>query len=216
MGKAVMKILMLILMICGLAAVGLAGYGLATGRFETEKRQQYFATWRGEKLVPPAAEVEQDLDDDKAKQASEKIAATEIKQEIMTREIQRDIELARYMQTAIAGAQKKLSSDVELLQKNQSAFNQKLDEYNQQAQQEGFQKALKNYSLMKPKSAKADFMKMNDDRVVAFLAQMKPDVATGILEQFRTPEEQDKRLRVMEMLEQQRTVKLTNQDNPGT
>ena len=202
-------------MICGLAAVGLVGYGLATGRLDPEKRQQYFATWRGEKLVPPAPEVEQALDDEKAKQASERIAATEIKREIITREIQRDIELARYMQTTLAQAQNKLSGDIELLQKNQSAFTQKLDQYNRQAQQEGFQKALKNYSLMKPKSAKADFMKMDDDQVVAYLSQMKPDVATGILEQFRTPEELDKRLRVMEMLEQHRTVKLDDQNNPG-
>jgi len=215
MGKVVMKNLMLIMMICGLAAVGLVGYGLATGRFDTEKRQQYFATWRGEKLVPPAPEVEQGLDDEKASQASEKIAATKIKREIITREIQRDIELARNMQTAIAQAQKKLTSDVELLQKNQSAFTQKLDQYNRQAQQEGFQKALKNYSMMKPKSAKEDFMKMNDEQVVLFLAQMKPDVATGILEQLRTPEELEKRLRVMEMLEQYRTVKLDDQSNPG-
>jgi len=206
---------MLILIICGLAAVGLVGYGLATGRFATEKRQQYFATWRGEILVPPAPEVEQVLDDEKAKQASERIAATEIKREIITREIQRDIELARYMQTTLAQAQNKLSGDIELLQKNQVAFTQKLDQYNRQTQQEGFQKALKNYSMMKPKSAKADFMKMDDEQVVTFLAQMKPDVATSILEQFRTPEELDKRLRVMGMLEQHRTVKLDDQNNSG-
>ena len=72
---------MLILMICGLATVGLVGYGLATGRFDAEKQEQYFATWRGEKLVTPAPEVEQALDDEKAKQASERIAATEIKRE---------------------------------------------------------------------------------------------------------------------------------------
>ncbi|MBN2374905.1 MAG: hypothetical protein JXD22_00790 [Sedimentisphaerales bacterium] len=215
MGKTVMKILMLILIICGLAAAGLVGYGLATGRFDTEKRQQYFATWRGEKLVPPVPEVEQVLDDEKAKQASERIAATEIKREIITREIQRDIELARYMQTTLAQAQNKLNGDIKLLQKKQSAFTEKLDQYNRQAQQEGFQKALKNYSLMKPKSAKADFMKMDDDQVVAYLSQMKPDVATGILEQFRTPEELEKRLRVMEMLEQYRTVKLDGKNNPG-
>ncbi len=65
-------------MICGLAGIGLAGYGLASGRFDTEKRQQYFATWRGDKLVPPTAEVEKDQEDEKAKQASEKIAATEM------------------------------------------------------------------------------------------------------------------------------------------
>lgn len=206
---------MLILIICGLAAAGLVGYGLATGRFDTEKRQQYFATWRGEKLVPPVPEVEQVLDDEKAKQASERIAATEIKREIITREIQRDIELARYMQTTLAQAQNKLNGDIKLLQKKQSAFTEKLDQYNRQAQQEGFQKALKNYSLMKPKSAKADFMKMDDDQVVAYLSQMKPDVATGILEQFRTPEELEKRLRVMEMLEQYRTVKLDGKNNPG-
>jgi len=49
---------------------------------------------------------------------------------------------------------------------------------------------------------------MSDDEVVRYLSNMKPDVVTQILDRFRTPEEMDKRLKLMRLLEKHRVISL--------
>ena len=61
---------------------------------------------------------------------------------------------------------------------------------------------------MKPKLVKEDFMQMSDTEMVRYISEMKSDVATKVLEQFKTPEEQLKRQGVMKLLETVQVVKL--------
>jgi flagellar motility protein MotE (MotC chaperone) len=214
MGKFVLTVLLAFLLVHCLALVGLLGYGAATGRFSSEKRAQYLATWHGEKLVPPTPEVVVETKKESPQQASSRIATAEIDKEVDLRESQRELELLRSMQLAIDAAKSKLDKDLKQLDVDRADLAARIEEQNKLAKEEGFLKALKNYTQMKPKMVKDDFMKMDDQQVVRFLAAMKSDTATKILNQFKTTEEQDKRLRIMEMLKQYNVVALNDKSGP--
>jgi flagellar motility protein MotE (MotC chaperone) len=213
MGKLFVTMLLTLLLANSLALLGILGYGLSTGRFDPEMRAQYLATWRGEKLVPPTPEEEVVEEKETPQQASARIAEAQVQRELLTREIQRDMELARYMQQTVAMAKLKLDKDIKQLQTDKLAFDDQMTQYNEKVQSEGFQKSLQAYSKMKPKSAKSDFMQMNDDEVVRYLSNMKPDVVTQILDQFRTPEELDKRLKLMRLLEKHQVISLNQKQD---
>ena len=213
MGKLFVTMLLTLLLANSLALIGILGYGLGTGRFNAEMRAQYLATWRGEKLAPPSPEEEVVEEKETPQQASARIAEAQIQREILTREIQRDMELARYMQQTVVKAKLKLDKDIKQLQTDKLAFDDQMTQYNEKVQSEGFKKSLQAYSKMKPKSAKSDFMQMNDDEVVRYLSNMKPDVVTQILDQFRTPVELDKRLKLMRLLEKYQVISLNQKQD---
>jgi len=206
MAKVMLVVVLTVLAAHALALLGLLGYGWATGRLGAEARAQYLATWRGEKLVAPAPVEAASPQQESPRQASRRIAVAEVQREMLSREVERDIEVARSMQATLAEGWKKYEADLQRLQQERAAFEKQVAAYNQTVQSEGFQKALKSYSQMKPKLAKDDFMAMPDDQAVQYLAQMKSDTATQIFQQFKTPQEQEKRLRLMKLLEEMRTV----------
>ena len=207
-----LKIFVTILLVHSLAIIGLCGFGLVTGRFDSDKRAQYLATWRGETLVPPTEQVEVVEETESPQQASLRIENAEQEIEIGNRQIERNIEVLRSMQTTIKESRIQLQKDRQRLGIEKDAFDTQFADYNQKAKEEGFRKALKNYSQMKPKLVKEDFMKMQDEQVVRYLAQMKADVATKILEKFKTPQEQQKRLAVMELLKQGDVIKVSQNE----
>ena len=184
-----------------MALVGILGYGAATGRLDRDKMEQYLATWRGEKLVPPPIEEIVEVEDESPQEASARILSDQIEREVLNREMQLYAQLLRDKEVSIAATQAKLEKDLKKLQAKNSEFNDRVIQHNKMAQEEGFQKALKSYSLMNPKLVKEDFMKMDDADVIRYLAEMKPDNATAILEKFKTPDEQIKRCRMMKLLE---------------
>ena len=206
--KGFLTILLTLLIANSLAFVGLLGYGAATGRFHADARQQYLATWRGEKLVAAPEVVEQVVEQETPEQASARIAAAQIQQEVFAREVQRDIEIARSMQASVIEARIRLTSDLEESEKQKHTFLAKLQEYDQNVTSEGFQKSLKTYSSMKPDVFKQDLMAMDEDRAVLLLANMKPDVVTKVLEKCETPQEQAKRLRLLQRIEEMRRLSL--------
>ena len=213
MTRTLVTVLLIVLLVHCLTLVGFVAYGGATGRFSGERWAQYLATWHGEKLVPPPPEEQIELSEEETpQQAAARIATAEIEAEITNREIQRHTELLRAMQVTINSARKNLEKDVKKLKEEKIAFAAEVVQQNEKARSEGFLKALKGYASMKPKYVKSDFMKMDDEQVVRFLSAMKSDTATSILNQFKTPEEQEKRLRVMKLMEEQKVVSL----NPKT
>ena len=201
--KKIFYIPVILLLIVGLAALGLLGYGLATHRFSPERRHLYLASWRGENLEPPPAQVLAQAAAESPQQAGARIAAEQVQKEVLSRDLQRQVELVQSMKDTLGIAQDKLQKDLKTLQTDKKNFADALAHEQQALQDVGFQKALKSYSTMKASQVKDDFMKLTDEEVVRYLGAMKADVATGILERFRTPEEQDKRLRVMKLLEEQ-------------
>ncbi|MCP4709407.1 MAG: hypothetical protein GY869_12340 [Planctomycetes bacterium] len=212
MGKMILTILLALFLVNCLAVLGVLGYGAATGRFGEEKRAQYLATWQGEKLIPEPEDSGAVEDTEAPQEAGMRIAALEEQREMASREIQRDIQLLRSQQNTLVMEQAKLQKDIDELQVKEVAFEEKMAEYNQKVQEEGFQKALKSYSQMKPKMVKEDFMQMTDVEMVRYISEMKSDVSKKILEQFRTPDEQLKRQGVMKLLETVQVVKLDEKE----
>ncbi len=208
MKKILFAILFVFLLLNLVGMIAILSYGLATGRFDREKVEQYSATWRGEKLVPFVEDVQAEEKQDQPRDSQARIEQTQIQREIVDRELQKQIELLRSMQVTIAEARAKLDSELKALQGRQQEFDTKLAAHNKATGNEGFQKALKSYSAMKPKSVKDDLMAMTDEEAIRYLAAMKSTVATDVLDQFRTPQELEKRLRLMQMpqrLQQNRT-----------
>ena len=189
------------LVVHSLAVLGLLGYGLISGRINDELLDQYLATWKGEKLVPPPADVVEDVVDDTPQDAAAKIISDQQEKEILTREMQMFHQQLVNKEAALQAAQAKLNKDLADLKLLQKQFDKKIAEHNQKAQADGFKKALKNYSSMNPKYVKDDFMQMTDEDAVRFLSEMKSNTATAILEKFRTPEEMLKRQKLIQMME---------------
>jgi len=202
MGKSILTIVFVLLIVHLLAALGFFFYALGSGKFSHDRMEQYKAVWNGEKLVPPAPPEPEPAVVEKPQDSAERIAAAEVDQETTTREMQLQIQMLRDMAATVNAAQAKVDKEKTELAKVKEIFDQQLARQQAQSRQEGFNKALQTYSNMKPKNVKDDFMTMPDDEVVRYLAAMKADIATTILDSFKTPEEQSKRRRVMALLEE--------------
>lgn len=213
MGKAIIKSLGLIFMIHILGLLGMLVYGWATGRFESNRMEQYLATWKGEELVAKPVEEVIEAEEESPTEASKRIAEKEVKDEIVVRDMQRQKELLRNMQFTVALAQKKLEQDIAAYHEESKTFYADLNEHEAKVQGEGFQKALKSYSTMKPKLVKNDFMQMEDLEVVGYLSEMKTDVVTKILNQFKAPEEEEKRQRVLKLLHEREKMTVSKNTN---
>ena len=212
MTKPILITIVVLLIANVLALLGLVGYGAATGRWDSEKMQQYLATWKGEKLVPYVEQEVVEEVKETPQAAGARIEKAQVEYEFLNRELQRQLQLTRNMQATVTAAQDKLKKEREEFQIERNSFEMEVARQKKAAMDEGFLKALKNYSAMKPKYVKEDFIKMDEKDAVRYLAAMKTDVATNILNQFKTPQEQEKRLRLMKMLEQQNVIELTKVD----
>ena len=212
MGKMILSVLLVVLALHCLALLGFLGYGLATDRFDDEKRVQYLATWQGEKLVPPPPIEVVEVKEESPQEASSRIQAAQQEREILTREMRMFAQLLRNKEVALQDAQARLEKDLKVLRSELEQFDARVGQHKKMAQEESFRKALKNYSSMKPKYTKDDFMKMDEKDVVRYLSEMKSATATAILEQFKTPQEQDKRLKLMKMLEQYGVIDPSDKD----
>ncbi len=185
-----------------LGLIGLVSYGLVTGRFDAEKREQYLATWQGEKLVPYVEEVVEEEVEESPLDATARINERQLSQEVVNRELQRQLELLRDMKVTLEEAHSKLEKDRTDLDKKEKVFEDKLGQQQEKASEEGFLKALQTYSQMNPKYVKDDFMVMDEKEVVRFLAAMSPGVRTEVLSKFREPKEQATRVKLIEMLKE--------------
>jgi len=208
MGKAALRILLVVLLAHMFGVIGLLCYGLATGRLSRERFGQYLATWRGEKLVPPSEEEVVEEVKETPQDAAARIAAAQIQREMTSRELQMQLETLEHMALTLEAMKTGIAKERKEVSELEKQFADKIERERRQAADEGFRKALKNYSSMKTKLVKDDFMQMDDEEAVRYLAAMKSDVATEILEKFKTPPEKTKRLRLMRLLQQGRQVAL--------
>ena len=186
--------------------VGLVVFGLLTGKFDREKLKQYKATWQGEKLVayvpePEVKEVKETPEDTKAR-----IEKSLFENELKTRELEKEGLNWKNLMTMVQQARAKLEKDQAEFATKQKAFYDEVEKHNKTVKSEGFQKALKNYSTMKSKLVKDDFMEMPDDEVVRYLAEMKSDIATDILNTFKTDNEQNRRVILLRKLKDYKSV----------
>jgi len=208
MAKVIIGVLLVVLAGHGLLLLGLLGYAGATDRLDTDKMEQYKATWRGEKLVAPVEEEEVIEEEESPQQASARIAEAEIEKEALRRDIQRKRELLTNMQAAIAAARDKLDKDRKQLDADQELFAKELKQQQELAEAESFRKVLTNYTKMKPAAVKDDFMHMEEEDVVRYLAAMPPGVSSEILGKFKTLEEQAKRRSLLAKLKEYGKIEL--------
>jgi flagellar motility protein MotE (MotC chaperone) len=113
------------------------------------------------------------------------------------------------MKVSISAAQAKLDKDLSQLQVKRQEFDNMLAQQNAAAKEKGFLMALKSYSAMNPKLVKDDFMAMDEKEAVRYLAPMKPGAVTEILSKFKTSDEQAKRRKLVELLEEYGQVELS-------
>ena len=206
MGKFLVSALVAIVGIHILVLLGALGYGLATKRFEKNKLKQYAAVWSGTELVEKPEETEQEETEEDPTDTMARIAEMEINSEVLLQNIQRQLELLQNMKTAVRLAQEELAKDRKNFDEEQQQFLAKVEEYEQKVTSDGFQRTLKSYSTMKPKYVKDDLLAMPEEEAVRYLSEMKPNVATSILSQFRTPEEQQARLKLMQQMQRYNSI----------
>jgi len=208
MVRTIMTVLVVLLLLHILAVLGFFGFSVVTGRFSPDYRGQYLATWKGQKLVPYVEEEVVETKEESSQAASERIAETQISRELLSRQIQNRLQDLKNREVTIAAAQAKLDKDLKKLDIARSQFESKLAEHNKKAKEEGFGKVLKTYSEMNPKLVKDDFMMLDEEQVVRYLAAMKPTNRTDVLSKFKTPEEQAKRIRLLEQLNHYGEIKI--------
>lgn len=190
-----------------IAGMAVLGYGLATGRFGPDQIEQYVATWRGEKLVPPVEEVQVEEKKESPRAVSARIAEAEIEREISVREVQMHYELLRKLQITIKATQAKVDKESERLQVASKQFDERLKRQQEQATDEGFKMALSIYSKMDARLVKEDLMTMTNTEAVRYLSAMKSGLASDILSEFKGDDaERQKRVRLVQLLETYKKV----------
>ena len=142
MGKLIIIILLVLLVIHSVALVGFFGYGVATGRFDSSRREQYLATWRGDKLISPPPEEVVEEKQENAQEASARIFAIQLEREYISREMDLYARQLRNKQVTVAAAQAKLEKDLSQLNNDEVEFNKKVAEQNRMAREEGFKKVV--------------------------------------------------------------------------
>jgi len=209
MARTIIIVLAILMLVNVLALLGLVGYGAATGRFSQDKMDQYMATWQGEKLVPYVEEEEVVVTEETPQAAAARIESARIDREELGRNIQLQLQLLKNKQFTLVQARSKLEKDIDGFKVEQEEFQAELDRQNRLAREERFLRVLKNYSGMSPKLVKDDFMQMNEQDVVRYLAAMKSNVATDILSKFKTPQEKAKRVKLLKLLEKHKVIQVT-------
>ncbi|MBI9017102.1 MAG: hypothetical protein JEZ07_07575 [Phycisphaerae bacterium] len=210
MGKKLLIALGVLVSLHVVALVGLAIVGLVGGKFDHEKMKQYIATWNGEILVPYVEEVKVEEVVESPQDAKARIAKAQFDNEMMTRDLEKNTQNLQNLQFAVEQARIQLAKEQEKFIAERDAFENKIAEHNDKVKSEGFQKALKYYSNIKSKLVKEDFMVMPEDEVVRYLGEMKADIATEILNNFKAPNEQAKRVLLQKMLNDYKTIEVAN------
>lgn len=214
MGKSLGIVLLVFISVHALAGLGVLAYGLGTGRFAEDRIDQYLATWRGEKLVPPLEEVVVEEVKESPQDAGARIETARIKREMLSRELQMQFQLLRDQAVTINISREVIEKQKQELKDKKGQFEDEVTKQRQSAEDEGFRKALSYYSGMKASQVKDAFMNMSDDEVVRYLAEMNPDTAIGILDRFREPLEQEKQLRIMSLLKEYGKLDVLDDSSP--
>ncbi len=206
--KRALVIVSILLGVHILLLLGVLGYGLATGRFAENYRGQYLSTWKGEKLVPYVEEVVVEEEPESPQAANQRISKAQIDREVLTTELQRQMQLLRSMQSTLDLSRENVDKKSAKLVKDQDAYEAALESQNKAASEEGFLKALQTYSELSAKYVKDDFMQMDNKEVVRYLSAMKPAIRTEVLSRFRAPKEQARRVELIKLLEKEGVVEL--------
>lgn len=100
----------------------------------------------------------------------------------------------------LAQAQADFESQRKRLLEQAETLRQREAEQARLAEDEGFQKTLALYQSLPPKKTKDIFLSLEDDVVVRYLQAMEPRIASGILKEFKTPDETSRAQALLEKM----------------
>ena len=101
------------------------------------------------------------------------------------------------LQRQVDMANASLARDRAALEAEKKALAERQQLADRLANDKAFQDSLKLYKSMPPKQAKQVFLSMDDETVRRYLQAMEPRVATRIVREFKSPEEQQRIQRVL-------------------
>ncbi len=97
-------------------------------------------------------------------------------------------------------AQQKLTADRAAMQAQQKTLDAREQQANAQAADQGFQDSMTLYNSMPSKQVKTIFMGLDDQTVMNYLRAMQPRTSAKIIKEFKTPDENARIERIMEMM----------------
>ena len=106
------------------------------------------------------------------------------------------------LQNSIEARRKEVDSAQKLLKDEQAKLETARTEQMKAVSEQGFQDTLNLYSSMQAKQVKTIFMTLDDNTMIQYLRAMEPRVATKIVKEFKSPEENGRIAKVMEKMRQ--------------
>ena len=202
--KMVWSLISLVAVTILLIASGLVGYLTVSGRLNGESAGVIASVLRGEKLVPAGlaeagSATTQPTTQAAATQPALDLAAGELGSAMLDRQKR----IVEDLWARLRDAQHQLIRDREEFAKKETLFEKRVEAQEKSDKDEGFSKALVMYTEMEPRQAKEDFMKLDLEIVVRYLAKMPKRTQKNILEEFRTVPEQEKRRQITERIRTQ-------------
>lgn len=202
--KALGTAIVIVLVVHGLAAVGLAGFLLGTGRLDKdrlEKVQAMFALSveaEQEKAEQEAAEaaakaLEEPGEPGLLASTAERLAESEEKNEILLRQLERTRRDIESLTQNLNLTRKRMAEEREQTKLARDAFNQKLKEVTERLDDEGFKKTVALFEQLPAKQVKGMFVELmrqgQEEQVVTYLEAMQPRVAAAVLKEFKAGSE---------------------------
>jgi flagellar motility protein MotE (MotC chaperone) len=216
MSKKLISLVSAVLAINFLVAAGGVGYLVYAGKVDKDKVQQIRelimaseenattqpTTQAAQELPPPTPMMRLDelLARASGRPATEKIATVQTAfdaqmavLERRSREVEDQRKQLAQAKADFEAQRKALLEETDVLRKQQEA-QAKL------AEDKGFQDTLALYNSMPPKKTKDIFMTLEEDVVVRYLQSMEPRIASGILKEFKTPDETSRAQAILEKM----------------
>ncbi len=106
------------------------------------------------------------------------------------------------LQGQVQLAQMQIDIDRKKLDADRAALETQMREAQRLAVDQGFQDSLSLYTTLPAKQVKTIFLGLSDDIVVQYLQAMESRIAAKITREFKTPQEQQRLLKIMELMRQ--------------
>lgn len=199
-----------------LAGGGFVAYLFGSGKLNAERTERIAAILRDEPGESPQSDGKQTEADQPAESDTPVRNAPSAQEIQQTRQRDRLRRAVLNRAGADADARRALAEQMlqhallvqEQIEASKTAWDERVRKMNEAAQDEGFQRELKIVSKLSPKLAKGHVVltwQKHKADAVRLLREMEPSKVTRILEQFKTPEEQQLAHELLEQLRLQST-----------
>ncbi len=203
--KALSTAIIIVLVVHGLALIGLASYLLGTGRLSKDRLEQareMFALSveaEREQKEKEEAEAAEQAAEQAANQpgvfasTADRLAESEERNEILLRQLERTRRDIESLTQNLNLTRKRMREEREQTKLAREAFDQKLKGVTERLDDEGFQKTVALFEQLPAKQVKGMFVELmaqgQTEQVVTYLEAMQPRVAAAVLKEFKAGSE---------------------------